>query len=105
MSTDSFVSVYEQIMTSNSAEEALAASGQHPADRVATAMVSRISDAKRFSTLQARAALSGITLQRIDGDNCQPEYIATIGAVTTRLDTLDEAEAWIERATCVLEMH
>jgi len=104
MSADSFLRVYARIMAANAAEEALAASGQHPADRVATALVSRISDAKRFSTLQARAALAGIALQRIDGDNCQLEYIATIGAVTTRLATLDEAEAWIDRATYV-EMH
>lgn len=105
MSANSLPSIYEQAMAAKAAEEALAASGQHPADRVATAMVGRISDAKRFSTLQARAALAGISLQRIDGDNCQLEYIATIGAVTTRLANLDEAEAWIERATCALEMH
>lgn len=60
---------------------------------------------KHLATLQATAALAGIALQRIEGDNGRPEYIATIGAVTTRLATLDEAEAWIERATCVLEMH
>lgn len=104
MSANSLPSIYEQAMAAKAAEEALAASGQHPADLVAAALVARISDAKRFSTLQARAALAGISLQRIDGDNCQLEYIATIGAVTTRLANLDEAEAWIERATYV-EMH
>lgn len=60
---------------------------------------------KHLDTLKATAALAGIALQRIEGDNGRPEYIATIGAVTTRLATLDEAEAWIEHATCVLEMH
>lgn len=105
MSTDSFVNVYEKFMAANAADEALAASGNHPADRVASALESRLNDAKRYSTLQARAALAGIALQRIEGDDGRPSYIATIGAVTTRLATLDEAEAWIERATCALEMH
>lgn len=51
---------------------------------------------KTFSTLQARAALQGITLHRIEGDFGRPVYIATRWAMTKQLDGLGEVEIWLD---------
>ena len=56
-------------------------------------------DLKRFATLQARAALSGITLHRIEGDLSPVVYIATKWALTRELLDLDVVEQWLDRVT------
>ncbi len=56
-------------------------------------------DAKRFATLQAQAALHGVTLHKLEGDFGNPVYVATRWAMTKQLDTLDEAAAWLEHVT------
>lgn len=55
--------------------------------------------AKRVATLQARAALSGIALHHVEGENGRPVYIATKWALTKQFESLDEVEAWIDRVT------
>lgn len=50
---------------------------------------------KRFTTLQARAALAGITFHRIEGDFGHPVYVATRGAMTCHFDDLDDVEDWL----------
>ena len=54
-------------------------------------------DLKRFETLRATAALSGVTLFRIEGDLQPIVYIATRWAMTKQLDSLDEAASWLSR--------
>lgn len=56
-------------------------------------------DPKRFATLQARAALSGITLHRIEGDLSPVVYIATKWALTRELRDLDAVKKWLDRVT------
>lgn len=51
---------------------------------------------KTYATLQARAALEGITLHRIDGDFGRPVYIATRWAMTKQFDGLGEVEIWLD---------
>lgn len=54
-------------------------------------------DLKRFATLRAIAALSGVTLFRMEGDLQSVVYIATRWAMTKQLDSLDEAATWLSR--------
>lgn len=54
-------------------------------------------DEKRFATLQAQAALVGVQLHRIDGDDGRPSYIATKWAMTASFGSLDETAAWLRR--------
>lgn len=54
---------------------------------------------KRFATLRAKAALSGVTLFCIEGDLQPVVYIATRWAMTKQLDDLGEVEAWLGRVT------
>lgn len=56
-------------------------------------------DLKRFTTLQARAALSGVTLYRLDGNVGTPVYIAMRWGLTKQLDDLNEVETWLDRVT------
>lgn len=59
------------------------------------------SDAKRFATLQAHAALSGITVHQIEGDFVPTIYIATKWALTRELRSLDAVAKWLETVTGV----
>ena len=59
----------------------------------------RLIERKRFNTLQAAAALSGITLHQLEDDHGAPIYIATRWAMTKQLSTLDEVALWLERVT------
>lgn len=93
---DPMMELYGKFMAANAAEEALAASGQHPAYESADALRRLMNDMKRLSTLRAKAALAGVILQCIDGDFGAPVYVATFGAVTSQLDSLAQAEDWIE---------
>lgn len=55
-------------------------------------------DRKRFATLEARAALSGITLHRIWGGEFAPSvYVASKWALTRELRDLDVVEQWLAR--------
>jgi hypothetical protein len=54
---------------------------------------------KPFANLQAVAALHGVALHQIEGDNGQPLYIATRWAMTKQLDTLPEVAAWLSMVT------
>lgn len=56
-------------------------------------------ESKLFSTLQARAAIAGIVLHRIDGDFGRLEYIATKWALTKAFDNLVEVGLWLDRVT------
>ena len=56
-------------------------------------------DSKRFATVQASAAMRGVTIHCIDGDFGRPVYIASRWAMTKQLDTLEEVEAWLLRVT------
>lgn len=56
---------------------------------------------KRFATLQARAALAGITLHQLEGDFGATIYIATRWSLTKQMDDLDEVGAWLDRVTGV----
>lgn len=54
-------------------------------------------DQKRFATLQAQAALRGITLHRLEGDFSPVIYIATEGPYSRQLDDLDQVAAFLQR--------
>ena len=58
-------------------------------------------DLKRFTTLQALAALSGVTLHRIEGGLTPVIYIATKWAQTRELHDLDAVAAWLNNVTGV----
>lgn len=51
---------------------------------------------KTFATLQARAALAGIVLHRIEGDFGRPVYIATRWAMTKQFEGLGDVEIWLD---------
>lgn len=56
-------------------------------------------DRKRLATAQARAALAGVTVALIEGDNGGPELIASRWALTKRFSDLAELETWLDRVT------
>lgn len=56
-------------------------------------------DLKRLCTLNAQAALAGVTLHKLDGDFGVPIYVASRWAMTKQLESLDEVEAWLARVT------
>lgn len=60
-------------------------------------------DYKRFSSLQARAALAGVELQASRTDAEQWTFIASAGALTQELSTLDDVEAWLTRLSAQVE--
>lgn len=51
--------------------------------------------AKRFATLQARAALGGVTLYAQANDAGRTEYIVTRWHLTRQLEDLDAVERWL----------
>lgn len=52
---------------------------------------------KRVATLRARAALQGIVMHDLKGDDGTPEYVVTKWALTRAFRSLDELEAWLDR--------
>lgn len=54
---------------------------------------------KRLATLRARAALAGVVLHAIVGDDGRPLYVLTRWHLTRELRTLDEVEAWLAQVT------
>lgn len=68
--------------------------GASPAD----AETLRVASAKRESTLVARAALAGITVDRIEADNGRPRWCASRLHLTRAFDSLDDLERWLDMA-------
>ena len=58
--------------------------------------MSGAADPKRFATLQARAALAGVTLHQLEGDFGKQIYVATRWAMTKQLESLSEVEQWLD---------
>lgn len=58
---------------------------------------SRAACRKRFATLQARAALAGVTVWQSQGDHGRPSYIATKWALTKEFADLDALDTWLAR--------
>lgn len=54
-------------------------------------------DPKRFTGLQARAALLGVELRTTRNDAEQWSYFLTVGAVTSEVPSLDYVECWLDR--------
>lgn len=54
---------------------------------------------KAFATLQARAALAGATLQRVDDDRGREVFIVTRWEVTREFADLVALEEWLDTAT------
>jgi len=52
---------------------------------------------KALETCRARAALLGIALHVIDGDDGRPLFVATRWALTKNFADLAEVEAWLDR--------
>lgn len=52
---------------------------------------------KRFATVQARAALIGATLHRIDNDRGIEVFIISKWALTRELRDIEAVEAWLDR--------
>jgi hypothetical protein len=57
-----------------------------------------ISDPKAFSTLQARAALAGITLSVVPNDGGRIVFIVTRWALTREFSHLRDVIAWLDSA-------
>lgn len=57
--------------------------------------------AKHFATLQARAALHGITLIQSTDDRDRPLYVASRWALTRDFDSLLAVSQWLDRVTGV----
>lgn len=62
-----------------------------------------MNDPKRFSGLQARAALAGIELRAIRNDSERWAFVVTGGAMTQELTTLDDVEAWLRALALCME--
>ena len=54
--------------------------------------------AKRFATAQARGALAGVILTRIEADNGRPMFVASKWAMTKCFDNIGVVDAWLDRA-------
>ena len=54
------------------------------------------SDAKRFATAQARAALRGMVVHCIENDTGRVTFIATFHALTKQFGDLAEVERWLD---------
>lgn len=52
---------------------------------------------KIFCTLQARAALAGVVLHQLEGDDGRPLYVATRRVVTRQFCDLNAVGAWLDR--------
>lgn len=54
---------------------------------------------KRAATAQARLALVGVVLRRIEADDGRPQWIVTEDALCRSFDSLGELERWIDLRT------
>ena len=55
--------------------------------------------AKRFATAQARGALAGVILTRLEGDDGRPLFIASRWALTKNFDNINLVDVWLTRVT------
>jgi len=56
-------------------------------------------DAKRLSTLVARAALVGVIVHRIESDFGGEELVASKWALCKSFSNMDALEVWLDRVT------
>ena len=56
---------------------------------------------KWFATLQARCALAGVGLHRLENDHGNTVYIVSRWALTRELTDLNAVSAWLDRVTGV----
>lgn len=54
---------------------------------------------KAFATLQARAALAGVALHRLEDDRGRDVFIVSRWALTRQFDDIAAVEAWLDRVT------
>lgn len=52
---------------------------------------------KRFATLQARCALAGISLHKLENDQGATVYIVSRWALTRELPDLEAVESWLDK--------
>lgn len=52
---------------------------------------------KTFATLQARAALAGVALSRLDDDRGKPMFVASKWALTRQLASLEEVASFLTK--------
>ncbi len=70
-------------------------------DTPETAYLDQHPNSKRFATLRARAALSGVVLYQSTDDKGRTVYLVSRWALTKQLDTLDATESWLDAVTGV----
>ena len=56
---------------------------------------------KQYATLQARCALAGVSLHRLENDHGNTVYIVSRWALTRELPDLDAVASWLDRVTGV----
>lgn len=56
-----------------------------------------VSTPKRVANARARAALQGIALHVIEGDDGRPEYICSMHAMTRAFRDVVDVERWLDR--------
>ncbi len=54
---------------------------------------------KQVATATAHAALCGIVLHAIEGDDGRPLYVASRWALTRQFETIEAVESWLARVT------
>lgn len=54
---------------------------------------------KEFATAQARAALAGVIMYRIEADNGRPAYVVTRWALTRQFEDLQQVNRWLDMVT------
>lgn len=58
---------------------------------------------KRFTNLQALAALRGVELRASRNDVERWVFVATLGAITTELESLEAVATWLDRLASLVE--
>jgi hypothetical protein len=56
---------------------------------------------KQYATLQARCALAGVSLHRLENDHGKTVFIVSKWALTRELPDLDALSAWLDRVAGV----
>ena len=56
---------------------------------------------KHYATQQARCALAGVSLHRLENDHGKTVFIVSKWALTRELPDLDAVSAWLDRVTGV----
>ncbi|ABE42918.1 hypothetical protein [Polaromonas sp. JS666] len=54
---------------------------------------------KAFATQQARAAIAGVSLHRLEDDRGREVFIVSRWAMTRELPSLDAVSAWLDAVT------